>query len=148
MAIKKLNQDSIRDASSSEIIAFAADSCGLDFSEDASREYMISAVCEAEGWVEANPEDNATHVVVFIAKEAGLDGHYGYRGGFNGKMFTIPRGVETEIPIGYYNTIRDSQAMGFAVKELDKFKEGSPNEERIEVSGVPISVLRWVNKGK
>lgn len=146
----ELTQDTVNDASKAELLAFGADVCGIEFTGEEHRDYIIVQICEAMDWVVRNPEDDATHVVVRLGKEPGKLGELGYRGGFNGRMFTIPREVEVEIPIEFFNTIRDSHNRGFTVSPLNDMglEEGSPIDKTINVSGVPMTVLKFLNKGK
>ena len=146
MAVKKLTLDSVYKASNDAIAAHANEYCGLEFTGEEDRDYMIREDCAAEGWVEKDPKEGATHAVVRIGKEPGKAGSYAYRGGFNGRMFSIPREKDTEIPIEFLNTILDSQLQGFVINPLTELKEGAPSEDRVEVAGVPISVIKYLKK--
>lgn len=142
-----LTASSIYDASTPEIAAFAVAEAGLEFTGTESREYMIAEVCAALGWVEKNPADNATHVVLKIGKTAEEGGSLDVRGGLNGTMFTIQREKEVTVPIGYYNVLMDANSVGFTVLPMDKAKPNSPEEARIAKSKYPIQVMRFINKG-
>ena len=85
--MSKFNQNTIHDASAKEVRKYALEVCGIEFSEDDSRNKMIQAVFAAEGWSEADPSETATHVEILIAREAGVSGNHAYRGGFNGEQF-------------------------------------------------------------
>lgn len=142
----ELTQSTIYDASTPEIRTFAEATCGLEFPEDASREYMISEVCAAMDWAQKDPSDGATHVVLKIGKTADEGGSLDVRGGWNGQMFTIKREVEVEVPIQYYNVLMDANSVGFTIQPMDKAKPGAPDEERIETSKYPIQVIRFLKK--
>ena len=148
MTAKKvvLTQNNVDDASKAELLTFASLECVIEFSDSASRTHIVSEICKAQGWAESDPRDSATHVEVQIAKQPGDLGEMAYRGGFNGKMFSIPRDIPTVIPIEYFNTILDSQNRGFTIQTLSKFKEQSPTENRITASGAQMSVLRYITK--
>lgn len=136
----------IEDASKAEIVLFAEDAAGLEFTGEESREYMISQVCEALDWVQRDPSEDATHVVIKIAKTAEEGGSQDVRGGFNGTMFTIQREKEVEVPIGYYNVLMDANSVGFTLAPMTKAKAVSPDEEVIMKTKYPIQVIRFLKK--
>lgn len=151
MSTKKvlmLTQETVADASKAELLAFGNSECGFEFTGDESRDYLIELICESQGWARKDPSEEATHVVVRLGKEEGALGSLGYRGGFNGRMFTIPREKDVEIPIEFYNTIVDTNQRGFTLEpNVKDVKEGSPvGRGTIQVSGVPLSVLRFLKK--
>tara|TARA_B110000483_G_C18050241_1_gene486198 strand:- start:241 stop:693 length:453 start_codon:yes stop_codon:yes gene_type:complete len=144
---KDLNQNSIYEASSSEIRAYGLAECGIEFGEDASRDTMINDVVEGMGWMLKDREAGATHVEVHIAREQGVTGNFPYRGGANGEMFSIKRGEDVIIPMRYYEAIRSSQnRAGFTLATLKDMGEDDPSEKRIQSSGLPISILRFITK--
>jgi len=98
-----LNQTNIFDAATDRILSFAQSTAGLTFEEGAGRDYIISQIFEALEWDAYKPEDNATHVVINLPLTK--DEKQPYTGGLNGNMFSIKRGEDVEIPIGYYNTM-------------------------------------------
>ena len=142
----ELTVATIEDASKEEIVKFAAAEAGIEFTGEESRSYMIQQVCDALDWVQKDPMDTATHAIIKIGKVFGQEGEYAYRGGFNGNMFSVPREKEVEVPIGFLHSILDSQNKGFTIQELAKFKEGSPSEDRVQVSGAPLSIVRLFSK--
>lgn len=145
---KDLDHRSIEDASSSEIRAYALNACGIEFNEDAARSTMVDGVIEAQGWLRKDPEEGATHVEILITREPGELGNHPYRGGANGKMFSVKRGEPVVIPMHYYEAIRSSQARpGFTIVPVgEHFGEEDPSQKRIPLTGLPISVLRWITK--
>ena len=144
---KDLNQNSIYEASSSEIRAYGLEECGIEFAEDAGRDTMINEVIAARGWMLRDREAGATHVELIIAREPGVEGNFPYRGGANGEMFSIKRDERVIIPMKYYEAIRSSQnRAGYTLQTLTSMGEISPTEKRIPKSGVPISVIRFITK--
>jgi hypothetical protein len=145
--IKDLNQNTIYEASSSEIRAYGLAECGIEFNEDAARDTMINDVIAARGWMEKDRESGATHVELIISREPGVEGNFPYRGGANGEMFSIKRDEKVIIPMKYYEAIRSSQnRAGYTLQTLTDMGEISPTEKRIQKSGVPISVIRFITK--
>ena len=144
---KNLTLETVYDASKSELLDFADQKCGIEFTGEENRDWIVSQICEAQGWVERDPSADATHAVIRLGKEMKPGGTDAYRGGFNGRMFSIPREMDVEVPIGYLNTITDSHRRGFSLRQLTKFKEGSPANDRIERSGVPVTVIKYLKKG-
>ena len=145
--MSKFNQNTIHDASAKEVRKYALEVCGLEFSEDDSRNKMIQAVFAAEGWLEADPSETATHVEILIAREAGVSGNHAYRGGFNGEQFSIPRDIPTVIPKRYYTAIQSAQlAAGFTIAPLTDMREMDVSNARIPSSAIPVTVLRWIEK--
>lgn len=144
-----LTASTIYDAGTAEIAEFASIECGIEFDEGASREYMISEVCAAMDWAQRDPSDGATHVVIKIGKTAEEGGSLDARVGFNGRMFTIQREKEVEVPIGVYNVLMDVNAVSFTVKPLvkGKVKEGSPEEELIDTTVYPVQIVQYLKKG-
>ena len=148
MSKKSIDQNSIHDAASSDIRAYASEHCGIEFTDNTDRGSMISQIIEAQGWLQRDPSEGATHVEILIAREPGVTGNFPYRGGANGKMFSIKRDEPTVIPMEYWQAIKSSQnRAGFTVVPLtDKMEENSPSEKRIPKTGVPISILRWITQ--
>ena len=148
--VERLDKSNIHDASTSAIVAFAAKEAGLKFNEGASREYMISEIFEALEWEAYKPEDDATHVVINMSKTK-ENGGKAYRGGFNGKMFSIKRGEDVEIPIGYYNTIIDAATCAFTIESLRgsdaAMVEGGTAHRRVPYGSIDLSVKKFINKG-
>lgn len=145
--IKDLNQNSIYEASSSEIRAYGLEECGIEFEDTAARDNMISEIIVARGWLAKDREDGATHVEILIAREAGVEGNFPYRGGANGEMFSINRDVPVVIPMKYYEAIRSSQARaGFTLMTLKDMGEDNPADKRIPNTGMPITILRFITK--
>ena len=145
--IKEFNQNTIYDASSSEIRAYADSQCGIDFDENAARSTMIDQVIEAQGWLAKDPSDGATHVEIMIAREPGATGNFPWKGGANGKLFSIKRDTPTVIPMAYWQAIKSAQnRAGFTVVPLTDMLEDTPSEKRIPNTGAPISILRWITK--
>jgi hypothetical protein len=145
--IKDLNQNSVYEASSSEIRAYGLAECGIEFEEHTSRDTMINEVISARGWMIKDREAGATHVELIIAREPGVEGNFPYRGGANGEMFSIKRDEKVIIPMRFYEAIRSSQnRAGYTLQTLQDMGEISPTEKRIPKSGVPISILRFITK--
>ena len=145
--IPELNNNSIHDASAAEIRAYAEAVCGIDFDEDASRSLMINRVIESQDWLQKDPEDGATHIEILIGKEPGIEGNFPYRGGANGRMFSVKRGEPVIIPMNYWQSIKSAQARpGFTIVPLSDMKENAPAEERLARSGAPVSVIRYITK--
>ena len=145
--IKDLNQNSVYEASSSEIRAYGLAECGIEFEEDAARDTMINEVVAARGWMLKDREEGATHVELIIAREPGVTGNFPYRGGANGEMFSIKRDEKVIIPMKFYEAIRSSQnRAGYTLQTLTDMGEVDPSEKRIPKSGVPISIIRFITK--
>jgi len=145
--IPELNQNNIHDASIGEIRLYATEVCGIEFDEGAARSTMIHSVIESQDWLQKDPEDGATHIEIIIGKEPGITGDFPYRGGANGRMFSVKRGVPVIIPMAYWQSIKSAQARpGFTIVPLTDMKENSPAEERLPRSGAPVSVLRYITK--
>jgi hypothetical protein len=145
----ELTKTTIFDASTAEIVAFAEKFAGLEFNEGADRSWIIEQVFEAMEWDAYRPEEDATHVEVMLAKTK--DNKHPYRGGFNGRSFSIKRGENVTIPIGYYNTMIDAASRAYTLECIGKgeeVKEGSPASRRLPVGALDISVKRFINKGK
>jgi len=144
-----IDKTNIFDAGTKDILAFAKKEAGLTFPEDAGRSFIIQEVFEAMGWDAYKPEANATHVVVHLPKTK--DSKHPYVGGFNGKMFSIKRGTDVEIPIGFYNAMLDAAAMRFRIENLDpnesNISEGGNAHKRIPMGELEITVKRFINKG-
>jgi hypothetical protein len=148
MATASFNQTTIHDASTKELLAFARQEAGLTFKKDAGRAFIIQEIYTNLGWDAYKPEEGATHVVIKLPKTKELK--HPYQGGFNGKMFTIKRNVETEIPIGFYNTMIEAATCSFALESLgasEDVREGSPASRRLSIGDLDISVIRFINKG-
>jgi hypothetical protein len=145
--IKDLNQNTIYEASSSEIRAYGLAECGIEFEEHAARDTMINEIVSARGWMIKDREEGATHVEIIIAREPGVTGNFPYRGGANGEMFSIKRDEKVIIPMKFYEAIRSSQnRAGYTLKTLTDMGEISPDEQRIPKSGLPISIIRFITK--
>jgi hypothetical protein len=145
-----LTKTNIFDASTKEIIDFAAAEAGLSFPSDAGRDYMIREIHEALGWEAYAPEDGMTHVIIKLPKTKENKGHP-YQGGFNGKMFSVKRGTNVELTIGQYNTMLDSAIMRFTIENLDpsssNISEGGNAHKRIPVGALELQVVSFINKG-
>lgn len=153
MTSKKITQDNIADASTADIRKFALDEAGLDFADDAGREYMIYEIYEALEWDAYNPKDGATHVEITLAKTP--EHKHPYRGGARnatgGGMFTIKRGEPVVINIMQYNSMLEAAKMAYAIESLSgddpEISEGGSAHKRIPLGDLPITVHRWINKG-
>jgi len=145
-----IDKTNIFDSSTREILDFAKTKAGLTFPEDAGRDFVIREVFEAMGWDAYKPEADATHVVVYLPKTK--DSKHPYVGGYNGKMFSVKRGVDVELPVGYYNTMLDSAAMRFRIENLDptasNISEGGNAHKRIPMGELEVTVKQFINKGK
>ena len=151
--IKKTKYDAqtISDASTKEIIAFAELEAGLVFNADMSREYMLEQVFDALQWMKKDPTKDATHVLLKIARSPGQGGQLDVRLGHRGRMMTVKREQEVEVPIEFYDVLMDINSLGFDIPPLDKtgvLKSESPLANRITVTKFPVTVLRFINKGK
>lgn len=149
MSEVKIDRLTIHDASTAEIRKFGYEECGLEFNEDAGREFMVHAIYEAMEWDAYEPSEDATHVIVRLPITA--DQKTPYRGGFNGRMFSIKRGVDTKIPVEFYNTIVDSASAGFTLSALAKDgtidKDNSEVRKPIPLDALDIRVVSWINEG-
>ena len=144
---KELNQNTIYEASSSEIRAYGLKECGIEFDEFAGRDTMIAEVVAARGWMTKDREAGATHVEIFISREPGKLGNHPYRGGANGEMFSIKRDENVIVPMRYYEAIRSSQnRAGYTLQTLTDMGDISPTEKRVAKSGLPISIIRFITK--
>lgn len=147
MSKKSLTQISIQDASSSEVRDFALEHCGIEFTENTDRTSMIKQVVEAQGWLQQDPEEAATHIEILIAREPGVTGDFPWRGGANGELFSVKRGEPCIIPMKYWQAIKSSQnRAGFTVVPLTDMLEDNPSEKRIPKTGAPITILRYITK--
>lgn len=143
-----LTQETIADASTREIREFAEAAAGLTFNEGADRNFMIAQIYEALEWDAYRPEDNATHAIITLNKTK--DNVHPYQGGVNGNMFTIKRGVQTEVPIAFYNSMVESASHAYSLETIGKsgeISEGSPASRRLPVGALDIVVHGFVNKG-
>lgn len=150
---KKLKYDalSISDASKSEILEFAKVEAGLVFDEGTSREYMLEQIFDALQWMHQDPTESATHVVIRIAKSAESGGQHRVRLGYQGRMITVEREKEVEVPVCYYNVLMDINSLGFTIPSLEQsgaLVDESPLQQRIQLTKYPVTVLRFINKGK
>ena len=141
----------INDASTSDIIKFAETEAGLMFDAHTSREYMLEQIFKALQWLQKDPTDNATHALIRIGLSPESGGEHAVRLGHNGRMMTVQREVDVEVPIEFYNVLMDINSLGFLVQSLDKMgelTEGSPSKNQVKVTKYPVTVLRFINKGK
>lgn len=144
-----LDQTNIFDAATDQIITFAREAAGLTFDTGAGREYIISQIYEALEWDAYAPEDDATHVVINLPLTK--DEKHPYTGGLNGNMFSIKRGEDVEVPIGYYNTMVESATNRFRIEsvgQLGETQEGGPASRRIPLGSLEMRVIKFLNKGK
>jgi len=143
-----INKTTIFDAATGEITKFAKDKAGLTFEEGAGRDYIISEIFSAMDWDAYRPEEQATHVVVHLPLTK--DDKNPYTGGLNGNMFTIKRGEDVEIPVGYYNTMVDSAERRFRIENVGKLgetQEGGPASRRVPLGGLEMRIVKFLNKG-
>lgn len=148
-AAVELTKTNIFDAATADILAFAKAAAGLTFEENAGRDYIISEIFRALEWEAYKAEDDATHVVINLPITK--DEKHPYRGGVNGKMFTIKRGVDVEVPIEYYNSMVDAAARRFVVENIPEsgdIQQGSPARNRIPLGALDMKVVRFLKKGK
>jgi hypothetical protein len=142
---------SITDASTFEIKAFAAKEAGLVFDDGMSRAYMLEQLFEALQWLQKDPTDGATHVLMKIAISPESGGQHDVRLGHNGRMMTVQREKEVEVPIEFYNVLMDINSLGYTIPALNKtgsLKEETPLGNRVTITKYPVTVLRFINKGK
>lgn len=147
----KLTQDNISDASTPDIRAFAEAEVGLSFDEDTSRDYMIEQIFAALAWLRRDPTADATHVLIKIGLSPGDNGTNAVRLGSGGRMMTVQREKEVEVPIAFYNVLQDVNNLGFDVPALDKagkMLHNSAGQSRIPRTLYPVQVLKFINKGK
>lgn len=145
----KINASNISDASTPQILKFAEDEAGLIFDEGVSREYVLEQIFSSLQWIKQDPTDGATHVLMKISVSPEVGGRHPVRLGFRGRMMTLRRDVETEVPIEFYNVLMDINSLGYTIPPIDKsgkVLEGAP-EERIQVTQYPVTVLKFINKG-
>ncbi len=141
----------INDASTAEIIKFAETEAGLSFENDVPREYMLEQLFEALQWLKKDPTKDATHVLIRIALSPEAGGQHAVRLGHNGRMMTVQREKDVEVPIDFYNVLMDINSLGFVIPALDKagkLKDEAPIENKVQVTKYPVTVLRFINKGK
>jgi len=151
MSKQKLTASNIADASTVDIIKFAEVEAGLHFAEDTSRDFVIEQLFEALAWMRKDPTEGATHVVLKIAHSPDTAGMHDVRLGHNGRMMTLKREKETEVPIEFYNVLQDINSLGFEIPALDKegrIRDESPTAQRIQRTKYPVVVMRFINKGK
>lgn len=154
MANKKsgpeLDQSNIQDASTAEILSFAKGVAGLTFTEGTNRDYMLEKVFEALAWIPKAVDETATHVMLKIAASPSEQGGMNdVRLGHNGRMMTLKRNIETEVPIEFYNVLQDINNLGFDVPELKKGKleNETPLERIVDTVLYPVQIIRFINKG-
>lgn len=153
MAIAKSKYDAsnIHDASTADIKKFASDEAGLEFEEGTSREYILEQIFETLQWLKKDPTEDATHVELKIAYSPEAGGKNPVRLGHNGRMMTLQREVQTVVPIEFYNVLMDINSLGYTIPPLDKqgrLKEGSPVTEKIFNTKYPVTIIKFINKGK
>lgn len=151
IAKKKYDAATIQDASTTEIIQFALEEAGLAFDKGVSREYMLQQVFEALQWLQKDPTEGATHVLLKIAHSGEQGGQRDVRLGHNGRMMTIKREVEVEVPIEFYNVLMDINSLGYTIPPLDKLgvlRDEASLTKRVQNTLFPVTVLRFINKGK
>lgn len=148
--VTALTVETIRDASTSDIQAFAEKEVGLKFNEGTDRDYMVEQIFDALSWLRQDPTKGATHVLIKIGLGAEEGGMHPVRLGCNGRMMTVQRETEVEVPVAFYNVLQDINSLGFEVAPLDKegklLKNGNGNT-RIPKTKYPVQVLRFINKG-
>lgn len=147
----KYDAQSINDASTQEIIEFAAEEAGLVFDSDMSREYMLEQIFATLQWLQKDPTEGATHVLMRIAISPSTGGQHAVRLGLNGRMMTVQREQDIEVPIDFYNVLMDINSLGYVIPPLDKagaLTSETPLQHKIQVTKYPVTVLRFINKGK
>lgn len=145
----KLDRINIHDAATGDIRAFGEQEAGLKFQEGAGRDFMVHSIFDAMGWDAYKPEEESTHVIISLPIKA--DDKNPYQGGLNGDMFSIKRGVDTKIPIGYYNTMIDAAAAKFSLMPLGKDGALADNTEvrkPIPYGSLDMRVISFINEGK
>lgn len=146
----KLTPENIADASTADIRAFAKAEVGLSFSEDTSRSYMVEQIFDALAWLRKDPTEGATHVLIRVGLSSGENGMQDIRLGCAGRMMTVQREQEVEVPIAFYNVLQDINSLGFDIPSLDKEGKMLKNEKgqmRIPKTKYPVQVLKFINKG-
>ncbi len=145
-----LTPETIIDASTTEIHAFADSECGLSFDEGTSRDYMLEQIFESLAWLRKDPTEDATHVLLKIGFSPEEGGMRDVRLGHNGRMMTLQREKEVEVPIGFYNVLMDINTLGFEIPPLAKdgrLVSETPAEQKVQKTKFPVVVLRFINKG-
>lgn len=153
MSKAKMKYDalSINDASTKDIIEFAAEEAGLVFGKDMSREYMLEQIFESLQWLKKDPTEGATHVLMRIAISPAAGGQHAVRLGLNGRMMTVQREQDIEVPIDFYNVLMDINSLGYVISPLDEagtLNSETPLSRKIQVTKYPVTVLQFINKGK
>lgn len=146
----KLTVDTISDASTGEIIAFAEKEVGLKFDEGTSRDFMLEQIFDGMAWLRKDPTADATHVVLKIGLGTGDDGMRDVRLGCNGRMMTVQRELEVEVPVAFYNVLQDINTLGYEIPPLDRqgrLLSETPSSVRIPKTKYPVQVLKFINKG-
>lgn len=149
--VPKLTVDTIGDASTSQIRAFAEKEVGLSFEEGTSRSFMLEQIFDALAWLRKDPTDGATHVFIKIGLGAEDGGMNDVRLGCNGRMMTVKREQEVKVPISFYNVLQDINTLGYEIPPLDKqgkLISQTPGSVRIPKTKYPVQVLRFVNEGQ
>lgn len=146
----KYTPENIADASTPDIILFAKEQAGLAFEANTSRDYMLEQIFDALSWLHKDPTKDATHVVLKIAYSPEEGGMHDVRLGHNGRMMTLKRETEQEVPVVFYNALMDINSLGYELAPLDKegkISSGTPVSQKIVKTKFPVMVIRFVNKG-
>lgn len=146
----KLTVNSIGDASTPDIRKFAESEAGLKFPEGTDRSYMIEQIFDALAWLRKDPTEGATHVVIKIGLGVDDAGMRDVRLGCNGRMMTVQREKEVEVPIAFYNVLQDINTLGYEIPPLDregKLLSQAPGSVRIPKTKFPVQVIKFINKG-
>lgn len=146
----KLTVDTINDASTGEIRAFAEKEVGLKFEEGTSRDFMLEQIFDGMAWLRKDPTADATHVYLKIGLGTGDDGQRDVRLGCNGRMMTVQREKEVKVPVAFYNVLQDINTLGYEIPPLDrqgKLLSETPSSVRIPKTKYPVQVLKFVNEG-
>jgi hypothetical protein len=147
----KYDAKTINDASTKNIIEFAAEEAGLLFDNGMSRNYMLEQIFLALQWLKQDPTKDATHALIRIAISPEAGGQHVVRVGLNGRMMSVQREKEVEVPIDFYNVLMDVNSLGYVLDPLDKagtLNSETPVQKKVQVTKYPVTVLQFINKGK
>ena len=135
----ELTISNIDDASTSDILKFGKDECGLDFEEGSSRAYMLELIFQTMGWQRDDFEENVTHVKIKIATDNSVGGTSPVR---VGGRWTIQRDKEVIVPVACYNIMADinEQATTVAPIQNGNLEHETPIDHIMSVTPFPISV--------
>lgn len=135
-----LTQNTLDDASTAEIIAFAQDVAGLKFEADASRAFVLDGIYDTLGWKREVIAEGVTHVKIKIAADDSPNGTQDVR--VQG-MYTIKRNVAVTVPVIVFNILQDinDDATILLDTPVGELKDETPVGNTVKRPVYSISVL-------